>query len=300
MYGLQLAAPWLTSAGAPDVTIRLANEAGLFREYSDLLSPAQRADVFAQLQLNDGRRYLHWQRLVECIISVDGGEVLVRSLGKAGVETFRSHLLAPTLSFILLDRGREVLHGGAVTFGEAGIAIIGDSGAGKSTLAAALIAAGARSITDDLLVLPEHEGRHHILPGQARLKLFPATAQALLAGARASLPMNPFTSKRVYALDETESVDRAVPLGSIWALTSSARGSDWTARRLSGAEAVRTLIANTFVTVETSASRQARLLRHAAQLAARIPIYSLTLPHGLQRLLDQSRTIAQELSVLAA
>jgi hypothetical protein len=300
MYGLRLAAPWLAPADPSDVTIQLPDDAGSFPQYSALLSRPQRTAVFAQIKLNDGSRYLHWQRLVECIISADGSEVLVRSLGINGLDAFRSHLLAPTLSFILLDRGREVLHGGAVTFGGAGIAIIGDSGAGKSTLAAAMIAGGARSITDDLLVLPEHDGRHHILPGQARLKLFPSTAQALLSAARGSVPMNPFTDKRVYTLRESESIDRAVPLGSIWALTSSERGSDWSARRLSGAEAIRTLIANTFVTVETDAARQARLLNHAAALADRIPIYSLTLPQGLPRLLDQSFAIARELAALAA
>jgi hypothetical protein len=300
MYGLQLNAPWLTTIPNPDLTICVVDDRELFRQGNAELTLTQQSAVFAQLKFADGSRYLRWQHLVECIVSGDRKELLLRELGPSGLQGFQSHLLGPAISFVLLDRGREILHGGALSFADTGIAIMGDSGTGKSTLAAALIASGGRSITDDLLVFTEREAGFEIEAGPPRLKLFPATARALLPGRRDSVRMNPFTSKRVYALRNEETEPRKVPLRGIWVLTARAEQSGCSIRRLSGSEAVRTLLANTFVTVEQAPARQARLLQHAAALAARVPVYTLTLPHGLSRLVEQSSIIARELADRAA
>ena len=300
MYGLQLNAPWLTTTPNPDLTIRVVDDRELFRQANADLTSTQQSAVFAQLKFADGSRYLRWNRLIECIITGNRREILLRELGKSGLQAFQSHLLAPAISFVLLDRGREILHGGALSFADTGIAIMGDSGTGKSSLAAALIAAGARSISDDLLVFTEREAGFEIEPGPPRLKLFPATAHALLPGTRDSVRMNPFTTKRVYALRHEEAESRMVPLRGIWVLTAHAEQASCSIRRLNGSEAVRTLIANTFVTVEQAPARQQRLLQHTAGLAARVPIYALTLPHGLSRLAEQSSAIARELAERAA
>jgi hypothetical protein len=289
MYGLRLAAPWIPDGAAADVTIRIADRETLtFPDTSSLLPNLDPHAVFTHVRLPDGGRYLRWRRLVECIISPDGNEILLRALGRDGIATFQSHLLAPTLSFVFLDRGREVLHGGAVALDdEHGIAILGQSGAGKSTVAAALIAHGARSVTDDLLVLPERDGRVHVLTGPARLKLYPSVAARLLNGTRESLPLNPFTTKRVYALRDAEVAPRPPVLKCFWALSGERRGAKWQAQRLAGAAAVRRLVASTFITLETTPERQAQLLRFASRLAELVPVYSVTMPRGLQRLRDQ-------------
>ena len=300
MYGLQLNAPWLTTTANPDLTIRVIDDREHFRQANAELTSTQESAVFAQLKFADGSRYLRWNRLVECLITGNGREILLRELGNSGLRAFQSHLLAPAISFVLLDRGREILHGGALCFADTGIAIMGDSGTGKSTLAAALVASGARSISDDLLVFTEREAGFEIEPGPARLKLFPATAHALLPGTRDSVRMNPFTTKRVYALRNEEAECRMVPLGRIWVLTARAEQASCSVRRLSGSEAVRTLVANTFVTVEQAPARQQRLLLHAAALAARGPVYALTRPHGLSRVAEQSSVIARELADRAA
>jgi hypothetical protein len=300
MYGLQLNAPWLTTTPDADLTIRVVDDREIFRHASTELTSVQRSAVFAHLKFDDGRRYLRWQRLVECIITADRRELLLRELGPSGLRAFRSHLLAPAISFVLLDRGQEILHGGALSLANSGLAIMGDSGTGKSTLAAALIAAGARSISDDLLVFTEGEAGFDILPGPPRLKLFPATADVLLPGARDSVRMNPFTTKRVYSLLAGETECGTAPLRSIWVLTARSTQNSCSIRQLSGSEAVRTLVANTFVTVEQAPARQARLLQHAANLAARVPVYSLTLPQGLSRLVEQRAAIARALADRAA
>ncbi len=50
------------------------------------------------------------------------------------------------------------LHASAVAFGERGVLILGASGAGKSGLALRLIAAGARLVADDRVLLDARDG----------------------------------------------------------------------------------------------------------------------------------------------
>ncbi len=301
IYGLRLAAPWLPAESSPDLTIQVLDSDGAgFRDARKARPERHRNADFVHQKLEDGRRYVRWRQLIECIIDPTTNHVQVRALSSAGLETFRSHLLSPIVALALLDRGQEVLHGGAVSIGDRAVAILGGCGAGKSTLAAALLSTGGRCITDDLLVLPDHDGRHCVLPGPARLKLYPATAACLLRGDRASLPLNPFTTKRVYSLLASERETRTLPLAGFWVLGKGSRRGGMQARRLIGGEAVRALIGSTFVTIESAPDRQSRLLEFASALAGRVPVYSLILPRGVQRLVDQSASIARALAALAA
>ncbi|MEX2284671.1 MAG: hypothetical protein WEE89_19440 [Gemmatimonadota bacterium] len=300
MYGLRLAAPWFAAEPTPDLTIRIEDEdTAEFRHARGLVPRTLRSRPFSYQKLDYGRRYVCWRRLIEGIIDPNNKQVVLRQLGEGGLDTFRSHLLSPVLALVLLDRGQETLHGSAISFGDQAIAILGDSGAGKSSLAAALLSAGGRCITDDLLVLSGND-RVHVLPGPARLKLYPATAEQLLPGLRSSIPLNPFTTKRVYALHSSEAEPRALRLAGFWLLTGGAQTRRLQTRLLSGSSAVQALVASTFVTVDDTVERQARLLRFAARLASVVPVHTLTLPRGLQRLTEQSASIVRALIGLAA
>jgi hypothetical protein len=300
VYGLRLATPWFAAEPTPDLTIRIeGGDTAEFRHARDLIPRTLRNRPFCHHRLDHGRRYVRWRRLIECIIDPIDKQVVLRQLGESGLDTFRSHLLSPVLALVLLDRGQETLHGSAIAFGDQAIAILGDSGAGKSTLAAALLAAGGRCITDDLLVLSGDDG-FHVLPGPARLKLYPATAEQLLPGPRSSIPLNPFTTKRVYALHAAEAEPRALRLAGFWVLAAGSQPRQLQTRLLTGSSAVQSLVANTFVTVDDSIERQARLLSFAARVASLIPVHTLTLPRGLQRLSEQSASIVRALTELAA
>lgn len=77
--------------------------------------------------------------------------------------------------------GRVPLHGSAVELDGEAILLCGPSGAGKSTAAAALIACGARLISDDLSALTLVHGDPHLLPGRTSLRLYPEVAGFLHA-----------------------------------------------------------------------------------------------------------------------
>ena len=78
-------------------------------------------------------------------------------------------------------RGGIAMHASAVEVDGEAVLLCGASGAGKSTLTAALIAAGARLISDDLSVLQTRPGGGApvLFAGRRTLRLFPEVAEML-------------------------------------------------------------------------------------------------------------------------
>ena len=127
--------------------------------------------------------------------------------------------------------GRPCLHGSAVA-GVNGrtIAILGGSGAGKSTLAAALVASGARLISEEVIVLDRTTPRS-VQCGVAAIKTTPAAAEAL----GLSMWARPVFRHPAYAdfgvsidLDEPRQflADRAATLDGIFVLDGRHAGTD--------------------------------------------------------------------------
>lgn len=87
---------------------------------------------------------------------------------------FYSTIAALTLAW----RGALPLHASAVEVDGAAVLICGATGAGKSTLAAAMVAAGAAFVADDLCVAWPHgaDGPAHLAPGRPGMRLHRATA----------------------------------------------------------------------------------------------------------------------------
>ena len=79
------------------------------------------------------------------------------------------------LSIVLNLRGILCLHGAAVAYRHAALAILGDAGAGKSTLAAALLERGCRLLADDKVALHNESDGWCVAPGVPALKLWPDT-----------------------------------------------------------------------------------------------------------------------------
>ena len=136
---------------------------------------------------------------------------------RASLESFTVYFLGQVLSFSLLARGIEPLHGSAVVVDGSAIVFLGACGAGKSTLAAAMIARGYPAITDDVVVLRPSEKGWVVEPGIPRIKLFPATARKLL-GARDATRMNTGTTKLVMPLAANEAVRRPMPVETLYVL----------------------------------------------------------------------------------
>ena len=289
MFGLRLSAPWLNEAD-PDVTIHVARRDDPDLEaHTNQLSAAQRSESFAHLILPHDRFYLHWRDLLDVVVDAPGAAITIRELGPAGVESFRSHLLGPVLSFILQHRGIEVWHGVAISNGVFTAAIMGDSGAGKSTFAAASLQSGYRVITDDLLIFDASNAGLALRPGPARLKLFPDDARTFLPGERDSLPLNPFTQKRVFPLTRDEHCDRAARVHCI--LLLNAEAGDRTMDLLHGAAAVRGVLANIFNGLGASMERQQHMLAAATAICLRCSVFQVGVGRNLPALPSEACSI---------
>ncbi|MCG8456121.1 MAG: hypothetical protein MI919_07555 [Holophagales bacterium] len=140
------------------------------------------------------------------------------------------YFFGPVAAWILRRRGRGVLHASAVSLpGRAGeetgaLLFVGDAGAGKSTAAAALVAAGARLLTDDTVALERGEHGVELLPDAPRLRLWPASAEALL-GPEASLPpLTPGWEKRALDLEAARFDPQPRPVRAIYLIEARPGG----------------------------------------------------------------------------
>lgn len=270
LYGLRLAAPWSPQAD-PDIRITVA-PLGLPAE---TLTPHQRTLPFTWARLPDRRLYLHWKDLLEALVDPRQGTIQLHELQPNGLDAFRAHFITVALGAILNERGREVWHGVAVEQDKDALLIMGASGAGKSTLAAALIAEGARLISDDLILLDLTGDGLRVRTGMPRLKLYPDDAAALLPGARASVQLNPFIEKRAYPTTTTEFAEPAAALRRVVILRE--RAAETRVRRLRGSGAAQALLEHVFSLADLSPARLRNALEEAAAVARAVPIYQVNL-----------------------
>jgi HPr Serine kinase C-terminal domain len=82
-------------------------------------------------------------------------------------------------ALLLAWRGAIPFHGCAVAIDGQGLLICGESGAGKSSLTSALVAMGARFLSDDLsVIVPDADGPGWTLTtGRPGIRLFPSTGK---------------------------------------------------------------------------------------------------------------------------
>lgn len=283
-----MASPWPfpdadLDEGPPDVVMRAVPAAGL--------EPAHGAwrvmgDVAWQ-NTADGGFLLRWRDLLLARTDPDGARLRVAPLAPAAPAALAGYLYAQLLSFSLVARGLEPYHATVVALPTGAVALIGPPGVGKSTLAAALLAAGGRLVTDDVLVLGP--GSRTARAGPARLKLFPEAAGLLLGlPSSAGAILHPDSAKRAYATPRA--VHTGAPLRA-WVRLAPPLDEAGPPERIRGSEAVRALLAATFNRVVTDPDRLRRQLTAAAG-AARIPVWHARPPRGLERLAGFAAQVA--------
>jgi hypothetical protein len=107
-------------------------------------------------------------------ISMDGSKVVSSKSAAIPDSDVDSFILGPILGCVLRLRGRVCLHASVLESDGKAFAMLGHKGAGKSTTAAALLAAGARLIADDVAVIHKNEaGQFTVYPGYAGIRLMP-------------------------------------------------------------------------------------------------------------------------------
>ncbi len=235
---------------------------------------------------SDGGFLLRFPGLADFEVTRAGGAIRYRPEPGCGSDTLRHLLLDQVLPRVLAQRGRLVLHAGAVEAEGSAIACVGASGSGKSTLVAALHAAGRALIADDGLVV---EARGHectalgLYPG---LRLWPASIAALPLRIGPGTPVSPGSPKRRLTV-RGPGVPRPHPLAALLVLAPTAAAAHDEAPRLlplPRREACIELIRASFQLDLQGSEPAARLLEEVAGVARLVPAFSLTYPHDFSRL----------------
>jgi hypothetical protein len=247
-------------------------------------SPSQ--SWFRCLPIAGGAVYLKAGDELEFVVSSDGRRIWYLAHDAAALDSLNVYLLGHVLSFSLLARGIEPLHGSVVSVGGHAVVFAGDCGEGKSTLVAAFLARGCQLVSDDLVVLVPARGGWRVRPGVPRLKLFPDVAARLL-GTTAGCRMHGETTKLVLPLDRSRAVHRPVLLKAMYVLAPAAndrRGARVRITPLSGSAAFLEVVRAAFNLLVDRPARLANQFNFARQVSATVPIRRLVYPRRLSLL----------------
>jgi hypothetical protein len=210
--------------------------------------------------------------------------------GRAEPDLVANDVVNWAFAVALHAAGIHSLHGSAVAIDGAAIAFVADSGTGKSTLAAALVAAGAYLASDDLVAAEVcADGTVLVRPGVPQLRL---RDDAVGHVARPALAhdVDEFRAadgKRVLTGLPAERVQRAsLPLRAIYVLTrgSAAQASAAERERIGVTAAALALVRHAKLAPLLGGDELPVVLDRTAELARRVPIYSLRLARDITRL----------------
>ncbi len=169
IYGLTIASDW-SLPGLP--VVPLATPADVHIRRGAL--PESLPDSVAQgtcFQAGRDRVLLQLPDIARVLVR-DGREIVVHPLQEEKSDAIALFLLNQAMAILLLQRGRLVLHGGAVLIEGRAVAIAGGSGAGKSTLLAALQQQGHTILADEHCVLDVQHDRVILWPGPRVLQMW--------------------------------------------------------------------------------------------------------------------------------
>jgi len=237
--------------------------------------------------------------------AISSGRIDWWPLDSADDETARSDAKARAIPLALHAGGHFCLHAGAALTPSGAIALIGPKRAGKSTLTAALVAAGATLLTDDVLAF-EVDRADIVLPGAgAFLRVRDDSAAALdrlqlhrspgVAG-KINLHPVPEAAASIEAIGGMEpSVSSHSPLAAIYMLrpVDASDQADVARRRLDEGAATMAILANAKNVDLLGGPERLKLLDQAARIARTVPCWELEVPRDLARLADSaSRVLA--------
>jgi hypothetical protein len=221
----------------------------------------------------------------------DNGRTISCSLSTSEQQhLFHTVLIGPVLPLALTQLGMLCLHGSAVAIDGVGVAFLAPKMHGKSTLALGLTLAGAKLVTDDLVVV-DLAGRAMLRPGAQTPRLFDDSIDYL--GARNLHDTQSGNAKRALTrLPRARLQADALPLGCVYIVERSDEGAGAAERELlSGAEAVvsiahRAKLSDDLIGIAAAGAR----LHRIATVVEQVPVWRLRLARGWQRF-DESTNI---------
>jgi hypothetical protein len=202
------------------------------------------------------------------------------------LEDVATYLLGPILALVLRLRGTVCLHGSAAIVDGGAVLFVGAAGSGKSTTAAALAQAGCSVIADDVAALDMIDGGFAVRPAYPALRLWPDAVASLYGSADAMPLLTPNWDKRKLDLTarDMDFPSRPVPITTIYLLGPCSDGHGEVKRVAPGRETLLNLVANSYPSTLLDARLRAEELTVLAQLAASVPVYTLSLPDDVTRI----------------
>ncbi|WP_027039768.1 serine kinase [Mesorhizobium ciceri] len=292
-YGLTIASevmlPELQPAapGAADVVIAVGA--------IDLPKPSPEAAT--DFRFEPDRQYLAWHAVGAFLIS-DFSRIDIEPAPGVDDALLAFPLLGPVMALLLHRRGLLVLHASAIAVAGTSAIFMGDKGAGKSTTASAMIRAGHRLLTDDVVALDLTNPREPMtVPGFPQIKLAADAAAAIsLEKAEVRPQVHPAIDKMQHRLNGGFSGDK-VPATRIYILK---RGERADITPLPAIAALPAVIKFSYVTRFGRAALPddfaAAHLRQCSWIANHIGVYRLEVPTGLDRIGEAVELIEKDLS----
>lgn len=196
--------------------------------------------------------------------------------------------------------GYPVLHAAVADIGGVALGLFGDSGAGKSSTALALLQAGHRTLGDDQMVVLQAPAGPMVCPAVPWFKLDERMARRV-ADNPAMLPrIHPAAAKRRYDVSKASWAEGPVPLRAGYVLS---RGTSATIafEPVPPVDSLLALLRYTYVPrTVAAAGLAARRFRVLAEVARRVPIFTLHYPDGEDHLDSLSRAVALHTRTLAS
>lgn len=194
-------------------------------------------------------------------------------------------LVGPVLAVAFHAAGLLCLHGSAVELGDGGICILAPKHSGKSTLARALLRAGGRLATDDLIVASAGDPPE-LLPGLHQVRLWGDSA-AQFVDDDDPLRTDAGGKQVLTTIERERLVLRAVPIAAVYLLlpvTELPDGAAVSRVRVPPLPATLALVANNKNGPLLGDSEAPVLLDRASNLARHAEVFTLAVVRDFTRL----------------
>lgn len=236
-------------------------------------------------------RWMHWPRLATFRFTAAGSAITAFPAPGANPGHIADTCLRSVVPLALQALGREALHASAVLGPSGVVAFCATSQTGKSTVAFGLARRGFPQWADDAVVVEMADDRRsraehgiEVSPLPFAVRLRPQTAEFYAAGEISMERMTPGVPEPAMRIMPART---PAPLAVICILErkpAAAFSGAVDIRRLEASESFVGLLAHAYCFDPADPERKASMLRHYLEIAARVPIFHVTVSDDLSRL----------------
>ena len=208
----------------------------------------------------------------------DGREIVVDADSAASDRNVRLYLLGSAMGVLLHQRRMLPLHANAIDIGTGAVAFLGASGSGKSTLAAAFHDRSRQVLSDDVCVVTDEGESFHAQPGIPRLRLWRDAVER--SGRTTDAYERAFDALDKYTVElDRGACGAARPMRALYLLARNECESSVTIRKLTGVEALKALMENTYRGgfIQTVGDPRNHF-EACLKLSRKVPIFALARP----------------------